>query len=174
MLQLANTACSGHRATKLNFQFWFKERISTMFKLGISIIALTLCPAAVLATPAMQMSYADFVLTEPTAERAQSKTYTDCLDESGGVTVSMRECIGAEFQRIDKRLNASYKTTMQRLSNQSRMRLRSEERAWLKTRLDTCERDLADAEGGTLWLIEMDACALTEHIRRTVWVENYR
>ncbi len=142
-----------------------------MFKFGISIIALTVCSAAVSAKPAPQTYYAHFVLAEAAADRMQSHTYTACLEKAGGVTASMRECIGAEFQRIDQRLNASYKTVMQRLSVQSRVTLRRGEQTWLKTRLDKCEREFAEDKAGTIWLIEMDDCALQEHMRRTAWIE---
>jgi uncharacterized protein YecT (DUF1311 family) len=145
-----------------------------MFKFGFSIFVLTLCPAVVMAKPAAQKGYAHFTLAIAAADRMQSHTYTACLEESGGVTASIRECIGAEFERIDRRLNASYKKTMQRLSVQSRATLRREERTWLKTRLAACERDLAEDEGGTIWLIEMDDCALQEHIRRTAWIERIK
>jgi uncharacterized protein YecT (DUF1311 family) len=145
-----------------------------MFKFGFSIFALALCPAVVMAKPAAQTGYAHFTLSTAAANRMQSHTYTACLAEAGGVTASIRECIGAEFERIDERLNASYKTAMQRISVQFRAMLRREERTWLKTRLAACERDLAEDKGGTIWLIEMDDCALREHIRRTAWIERIR
>jgi uncharacterized protein YecT (DUF1311 family) len=142
-----------------------------MLKIAIPIFALVLCPTALMAKPAARTDYSRFVLTEAMSQQMRSDAYVTCMAESGGVTSSMRECIGTEYQRVDVRLNASYKRTLARLSNPSQAKLRSEQRAWLKTRLDKCERDLEEDKGGTIWLIEMDNCALQELIRRTIWIE---
>jgi uncharacterized protein YecT (DUF1311 family) len=142
-----------------------------MLKIAIPIFALMLCPAAVLAKPLAAEDYSHFVLTGAASKHMRSNTYVTCMVEAGGVTSSMRECIGAEYQRIDVRLNASYKRTLARLSKTSQAKLRGEERFWLKTRSDRCEADLEEDKGGTIWLIEMDNCALQELIRRTLWIE---
>ena len=145
-----------------------------MTRFGFSIFALVLFPAAVLAKPAAQADYAHFALTEKQVSARQSSAYASCLNKAEGNTFSLRECIGAEFQRIDRQLNARYKEAMRRLNGNARAKLRDEQRVWLKARLDTCERDLEDDKGGTIWLIEMDDCALQEHMRRTAWIETIR
>jgi uncharacterized protein YecT (DUF1311 family) len=142
-----------------------------MLKTGILIVALLLCPTAVLVKTNARSDYSHFVLTEAASRAMRSETYVKCIVEAGGVTATMRECIGAEYRRIDARLNASYKRVLARLSKTSQAKLRGEERAWLKTRLDKCEHDLEEDKGGTIWLIEMDNCALQESIRRTLWIE---
>jgi uncharacterized protein YecT (DUF1311 family) len=142
-----------------------------MLKAVFSICALTLCPAALLAKPVARTDYSRFTLTAAASRHMQSPTYIKCLNEAGGVTASMRECLGVEYQRIDARLNASYKRALVRLNESSKARLRRDERSWLKTRLDKCERDLEEDKGGTIWLIEMDDCAVQEHVRRTLWLE---
>jgi uncharacterized protein YecT (DUF1311 family) len=142
-----------------------------MLKTAIPIFALMLCPAAVMAKPATQTNYSRFVLTEAASQRMRSDAYVTCIVEAGGVTSSIRECIGTEYQRVDVRLNASSKRTLARLSKSSQANLRREQRSWLKTRLEKCERDLEQDKGGTIWLIEMDDCALQEVIRRTLWIE---
>jgi uncharacterized protein YecT (DUF1311 family) len=101
----------------------------------------------------------------------RSDAYVTCMVGSGGVTSSLRECIGTEYQRVDVLLNASYKRKLARLSKPSQAKLRRDQRSWLKTRLDKCERDLEEDKDGTIWLIEMDNCALQELIRRTLWIE---
>jgi uncharacterized protein YecT (DUF1311 family) len=136
--------------------------------------ALMLAPAAVAANPAVSGDYSRFTLSKKDAARLQSRTYTKCLDDSQDITATMRECIGAEFWRIDARLNASFKRTLTRLGRADHAKLRNDERLWLRTRLDKCERDFDDDKDGTIWLIEMDDCALQEQMRRTVWIERYR
>jgi uncharacterized protein YecT (DUF1311 family) len=142
-----------------------------MLKIAIPIFAVLFCSAALNAKPLAQTEYSRFVLTEAMSQRMRSDAYVTCMAESGGVTSSMRQCIGSEYQRVDVRLNASYKRTLARLNKPSQAKLRGEERSWLKTRLDKCERDLEQDKGGTIWLIEMDDCALQEVIRRTFWIE---
>ena len=45
-----------------------------------------------------------------------SKQFSACMDKSGGVTVDMLDCIGAETKRQDARLNKAYKEVMHQLS----------------------------------------------------------
>ena len=142
-----------------------------MLKIAIPIFALMICPAALMAKPAAQTDYSRFVLTEAMSQRMRSDAYVTCMVESGGVTSSIRECIGTEYQRVDVLLNASYKRTLARLRKPSQAKLRREQRSWLKTRFDKCERDFEEDKDGTIWLIQMDNCALQELIRRTLWIE---
>jgi uncharacterized protein YecT (DUF1311 family) len=142
-----------------------------MLKIAIPIFALMLCPAALSAKLAARIDYSRFVLSEAMSQHMRSDAYVTCMVEAGGVTSSLRECIGTEYQRVDVLLNASYKRTLARLSKTSQAKLRGEERSWLKTRSDRCEADLEEDKGGTIWLIEMDNCELQELIRRTLWIE---
>ncbi len=142
-----------------------------MLKAVFSICVLTLCPAALLATPLARTDYSRFTVSTAASKHMQSPTYTKCLDKSDGVTALVRECIGAEYQRIDVRLNMSYKRTLAKLGKAGQDELRRQERSWLKTRMQDCESDLEGDKGGTIWLIEMDDCALQEVVRRTLWIE---
>jgi uncharacterized protein YecT (DUF1311 family) len=142
-----------------------------MLKIAIAIFALMLCSAALMAKPEAQTDYSRFVLTEAMSQHMRSDAYVTCMVEAGGVTSSLRECIGTEYQRVDVHLNASYKRTLSRLSKPTQAKLRRDQRSWLKTRLDKCKRDLEEDKDGTIWLIEMDNCALQELIRRTFWIE---
>lgn len=45
-----------------------------------------------------------------------SKTYSQCMEQSGGVTAAMVECITAEYKRQDTRLNQAYKALSKDLS----------------------------------------------------------
>lgn len=145
-----------------------------MIKLGVSIFALVFCPAAILAKPAVKPDYSNFVLTEKQVSARQNSAHISCLSKAEGNTFYLRACMGTEFQRIDRQLNIRYKEALRRLDDEGQANLRKDERAWLKTRLNSCERDLEDDKGGTIWLIEMDDCALQEHIRRTAWIETIR
>jgi uncharacterized protein YecT (DUF1311 family) len=42
--------------------------------------------------------------------------YLACMDNAGGVTSEMLDCIGAEMKRQDAQLNENYKTLMSKVS----------------------------------------------------------
>jgi uncharacterized protein YecT (DUF1311 family) len=121
------------------------------------------------ATP----SYERFRLTDAVDEGMTSPEYDRCLEASEGITINMRDCASAEQDRLDIRLNAAYRTAMARLPNQAaRNRLRDLERRWLATRWNECHRE-ADEETGTMGLLMLDGCELSEMERRIVWLERY-
>ena len=77
-----------------------------------------------------------------------SREYGACMDKSGGVTVSMLDCIGAETKRQDARLNKNYKQVMAQLDDAGKTRLREAQKAWIKFR-DTNVDFYRDPNGGT-------------------------
>lgn len=123
-----------------------------------------------------QSNYARFALTPAQGQALESARYTGCLNRSGGITANMNDCIGAEFDRLDRRLNASYQATLRRLPRARAMALRSEERGWLATRDENCLAQL-ETPGevqGSLDQIQVRTCALDELKRRIVWIERWR
>ena len=102
------------------------------------------------------------------------------MDKSGGVTINMRNCSAAEHERLDALLNSTYQSALTRLpSDAAREQLRAQQRHWLKTRYDHCDERLEEAgEGGphsgTMALLILDACGLSEMDRRIAWLERYR
>lgn len=93
-------------------------------------------------------------------ERPGSPAYSACMDQAAGVTSAMRDCAGAEYARLDKDLNAVYQRALARRDAPARVRLRVEERAWLKTRTAECRRRAAAEGGGTAALLVADSCEL--------------
>jgi uncharacterized protein YecT (DUF1311 family) len=123
-----------------------------------------------------QGSYARFTLSGAQDRETTSANYTGCMNRSGGITASMNDCIGAEYGRLDRRLNVSYQATLRRLPRARQLALRSEQRGWLATREESC---LADLEGGgenmgTLDQIQLNMCNLSELKRRIIWIERWR
>ena len=95
------------------------------------------------------------------AEPALSRTYEACMDRAGGVTVSMRECMSAEHERQDARLNANYRELSRLLSHERRALLVQAQRAWLTWRKAECEHRASEAMDGTLGPVMIDDCWLT-------------
>ena len=77
-----------------------------------------------------------------TAAHAESEnlsaTYKNCMDKSGGVTVDMIDCMQAEYEKQDKRLNAVYKVVMKGTEGTRARDLKEAQRAWLKFRDLNC------------------------------------
>ncbi|MDZ3832411.1 MAG: lysozyme inhibitor LprI family protein [Sphingopyxis sp.] len=106
-----------------------------------------------------------------------SEAYGDCIGASGGVTAAMRDCSAQEYARLDARLNASWRTTMARLSGEAaQAQLRRSQREWLRTRWAECDESVAKSgmAGGTGALLIYDSCQIRVLAQRIAWIENYR
>lgn len=96
-------------------------------------------------------------------------SYQICLDKTGGVTPSMRDCIGAEYEYQDKRLNQAYRSLMDGLDSTGRTSLRAEERKWIAQRDRSCKPPTAD-DGQAQELMYRD-CLLTKTAKRATALE---
>jgi len=93
------------------------------------------------------------------ADDGYSKTYTACMDESGGVTVNMLNCMGSETEQQDARLNQNYKAAMQALTPAQQTQLRDAQRLWIKFRDADCAL-LGSLTGGTIDSVNSASCFL--------------
>ena len=89
--------------------------------------------------------------------KGYSKQYQRCLDNSGGVTTSMRNCNGNELKFQDARLNKYYKQAMNVLDKEHRVELKKVQRLWIQYR-DTKCGFLFGLTGGTMDLIIGGSC----------------
>lgn len=99
-------------------------------------------------------------LLAATDEDNMSKEYSDCMDKSGGVTVSMMECNGDEIDRQDAQLNDNYKKLMSKQSRGQKKALVEAQRAWLKFRKANCDF-YYDPNGGSAARLASGGCWLT-------------
>jgi uncharacterized protein YecT (DUF1311 family) len=111
--------------------------------------------------------------TQEQIEKRYSQDYSQCMDDSGGVTVEMMDCIAAEIDIQDARLNQSYVMVMRPLPKPRKDKLRGLQRAWIKQRDANCQRAIAD-EGGSMAGLIYSGCILDETIKRTIFLENYK
>ncbi|MBZ5754895.1 lysozyme inhibitor LprI family protein [Pseudomonas sp. S5(2021)] len=93
------------------------------------------------------------------ADDGYSNTYTACMDESGGVTVNMLNCMGSETEQQDARLNQNYKAAMQALTPAQQTQLRDAQRLWIKFRDADCAL-LGSLTGGTIDSVNSASCFL--------------
>ena len=93
------------------------------------------------------------------AEKDMSPEYLTCMDKSKGVTSEMLDCISAEYDRQDARLNENYKRLMSKLSTKRKEGLLEAQRAWVKFRDANC-RFYYDPEGGSAAHLAGTDCTL--------------
>jgi|HubBroStandDraft_1064217.scaffolds.fasta_scaffold371213_1 uncharacterized protein YecT (DUF1311 family) len=113
-------------------------------------------------------------LATPNVGRSYSKTYNDCMDAAAGSTMPTRDCIGAEYQAWDKQLNDTYQALIAGRAAPDKVKLRDDERAWLKDTKTRCDHAGDDERGGSLQGIEIDQCNLDQRILRTVYLRGLR
>ena len=109
---------------------------------------------------------------ENAADDGYSTTYTACMDESGGVTVNMLDCMGSETEQQDARLNQNYKAAMQALTQAQQTQLRDAQRLWIKFRDADCAL-LGSLTGGTIDSVNSASCFLDMTKKRAddlVWL----
>jgi len=112
-------------------------------------------------------------LSAHAADPALSKQYNACMDKSGGVTMSMVECITAENQRQDVRLNTAYKALMADLPPARKTQLLEAQRAWVKFRDTNCSFYL-DPDGGTMARVNANDCVMMTTASRAVELEQFK
>ena len=93
------------------------------------------------------------------ADDCYSTTYCACMDESGGVTMNMLDCMGSEAEQQDARLNENYKAAMQALTPAQQTQLRDAQRLWIKFRDADCAL-LGSLTGGSIDRINSASCFL--------------
>lgn len=115
-----------------------------------------------------------FLISQITAagEVELSKEFSSCMDSSGGVTVDMLNCIGAETSLQDKRLNNNYKKLMIQLSPERKKELQEVQRAWIKYRDANCNF-YADPDGGTMATVSSSDCFMSSTAARAKELENF-
>ena len=102
-----------------------------------------------------------------------SKEYSACIENSGGVTVNMLDCIAAETKRQDAQLNKAYKEVMGELSPERKKQLRTAQRLWIKYRDANCNF-YADPDGGTYAQVSANECFLNETASRAKELESFK
>ena len=105
------------------------------------------------------------------ADDLYSDGYTTCLDQSGGITVAMIDCISDELAAQDARLNAAYKKLGAQLSASRKQQLVAAQRLWVQYRDANC-RFYADPDGGTMARVAANECVLRETAERATELDN--
>ncbi len=94
-------------------------------------------------------------------ETMLSEQYSECMNQSSGVTVTILDCIATETKKQESFLNKAYKKVMENLSVKRKKQLQNAQRLWVKYREANCNF-YADADSGSLTAIVLNECFLTE------------
>ena len=89
-----------------------------------------------------------------------SEKYQSCIEKADGVTADMHDCISAELEFQDKRLNENYSDYLKDLSPERRKKLLEVQRAWIKYRDLKCGFFYDPDGGGTISGILAGSCVL--------------
>lgn len=131
----------------------------------LAILALALCAGPVAAQPKPG--------TKPAAKPVS--TLDRCLDKpTGQTTYGMVECLGAEIQAQDARLNRAYQAALVRLERpRQKTALQKAQRAWIAFRDADCASYL-DEDWGTMARVEAQQCVLDRTRERADELEVFR
>lgn len=76
--------------------------------------------------------------------------YQQCIDNTGGVTPDMQDCISEEYAYQDQRLNATYAQLLEVLNDDKDQMLRDAQRQWNTKRDLDCAPEGAPGQGQVL------------------------
>jgi uncharacterized protein YecT (DUF1311 family) len=93
------------------------------------------------------------------ADVRYSKQYDDCIENSGGVTSLMLDCIANETNKQDILLNTNYKKVILILDKARRLELKKSQRLWMKYRDAKCNFFIG-LSGGTIDSLNATSCFL--------------
>ncbi len=127
---------------------------------------LTLAAAALCAA-ALPVQAAD----RAEIEARYSPAFQPCMDADPS-TAGMVQCMAAENELQDKKLNARYRAVMAELNAGQQAKLKAAQRAWIAYRDAWCEAQY-DNEWGSLSTIVANNCVMDMTITRTIDLENY-
>ena len=105
------------------------------------------------------------------AAKDMTKEYLACVGKAEGMADKTLDCVSAEFDRQDSRLNDAYKKLISKLSKERAKSLVEAQRAWIKFRDANCGF-YHDPDGGSAAHIAGNECMLNATVDRANELEN--
>ena len=105
------------------------------------------------------------------ASAQQSAEFDACMAQADGVSSAMLDCGKAEIGKWDARLNAAYRTLLQRSADKMRTQLQQEQRTWLKHHLSETHRLATNPDNGSLAFLDSQSFELDDLVQRTSQLE---
>lgn len=107
------------------------------------------------------------------ADDGLSQVFSACMAQADGSTPAMIECMGAETERQDVRLNKAYKDIMAGLSSERQKQLQEAQRLWLKYRKANCDF-YYNPDGGTIARVDANQCFMSATAERAKELEGFK
>ncbi|MDO9413031.1 MAG: lysozyme inhibitor LprI family protein [Pseudolabrys sp.] len=110
------------------------------------------------------------IKSKPGAEESCLGVVSDpCLQNTGGTTVEMSNCLQREQSIWDDVLNETFKRLREKLDDAQKIKLRDMQRAWIASRDKTCAF-YWDFSQGTMAVPMSAECASRETARRAIFL----
>ncbi len=90
-----------------------------------------------------------FLFFSMTANAEYSTYFENCSDNSTGITSEILDCISSEIEYQDDKLNKKYKKLQEQLTSSEKIKLRDEQRKWIKFR-DRKVDEIYKTQGGSM------------------------
>lgn len=100
------------------------------------------------------------------AEAEMRDSFDRCIDDANGITLDMMNCVAAESEYQDQRLNTAYKRLHDSLPPDAWEKLKNEQREWLQGLDGLCSSDASELGGGTAQTLVFNGCVLDRKTRR--------
>jgi uncharacterized protein YecT (DUF1311 family) len=138
---------------------------------GAMLISLWPTPSLAKNCQNFDTAYSRFAVTQ----HVGSADLAQCVNDSGGVTDAMRECMRIETNRLKRMLPPTLEKAEARTRRQCGGRagntLRQSQEIWRKSHGKRCATEMQGGGGGTAGLLIGDSCVMNEHRRRLEWLK---
>ncbi|MDP3876717.1 MAG: lysozyme inhibitor LprI family protein [Methylobacter sp.] len=106
-------------------------------------------------------------------DQLDNPAFSACMEQAGGVTNAMIECMGAETARQDVLLNQAYQAVMGGLTPERKRQLQEAQRLWLKYRKANCDF-YYDPDGGSMARVSANDCFMAMTAARAKELEGFK
>lgn len=111
------------------------------------------------------------LITAPSAaqdvDRPTSRT---CIEQSGGVTSAMLDCLAQSYEEIDGTLNQAWLALLPTLDTSQRESFRDAQRVWIHYRNTTCSAE-SSLQAGSFAGVALADCQVRLTTERLQWLE---
>lgn len=135
------------------------------------IICIFIVLAILFAGPAFAGNYASGVAKRMAA--AKNICDKKCAKEDSSSMYITRAAQSEYIEFLDNELNAVYKRLITTLPQNEKIKLRNQERQWIKTRENAAQKSSEEFEGGSLEIVEYGATYIKYSEKRLIQLANY-
>jgi uncharacterized protein YecT (DUF1311 family) len=141
------------------------------FLIAAFMLALFAKPVSAQAQAGSSSAQADYASAMVEYQRIHIRpTMMKCLDKANANNYLDQQCYQAESIFQNRRINEAYKILLTHMDSKAKLKLRDEEREWIKHRDSECA--LSDADTGQSNLLDRDECLISETAKRATELES--